>query len=205
MRIIIGMVETTPPSKPTAPPKMPSSTNGVVDIGTTVIKDAAVFKRERDANLSDFTKKYNQLKDLYTQAIKDALSETDKARQSTLISRVLDSNKAMSALINSFTGNIDPSQYTVSPELKIQMANDADVLKKEHEDIQQGASELGALKSIIDRNKTDKKEVTDTFEVYAIWIFIAIAILIYVIVTRGSALSAFNTKPSMPVLTGGHR
>lgn len=192
-------------TSPTPTSTKPSGVNGLVNIGTTGIKDAGEFKSARDSYLNDFTNKYNQLKAIYTQSVKDALAETDKPRQTTLISRVLDANKAMSALINAFTANIDPNAYTTRPEMKAQMLSDADVLKKEHEDIQQGASELGALKNIIDRNKEDKKEVTDTFQIYAIWIFIAIAILIYVIVTRGPSLSAFNTKPSMPVVTGGHR
>ena len=199
------VAKSTPPPKPMSSPQQAAGFNGVVNIGTNGIKDVGEFKNARDSYLNDFTNKYNQLKSIYMQSVKDALAETDKPRQSTLISRVLDSNKAMSALVNAFTANIDPNAYAIRPEMKAQMLADADTLKKEHEDIQQGASDLGALKNIIERNKADKKEVTDTFEVYAIWIFIAIAILIFVIVTRGPSLSAFNTKPSMPVVAGGHR
>jgi len=57
------------------------------------MKDVGEFKSARDSYLNDFTNKYNQLKSIYTQSVKDALAETDKPRQTTLISRVLDANK----------------------------------------------------------------------------------------------------------------
>ena len=186
-----------PAPKPVAKPMAAPTSNK--------FNDAGEFKRARDTFLNTFKAEYEQLKTIYTDTVKAAIAETDKAHQSTLIKRVLDTNQSMLALINGFTGNMNHDQYQTNPNLRGEISEDMKTLKAEYEKIQQGAVELGGLKSVIERTKADKKEVTDMFHIYAVWMFVAIAVLIYVIITRGPSLSAFNTKPSMPVISGGHR
>lgn len=162
--------------------------------------DASTFQSGRDSQLKNFQKMYADLKAQYTTAVNNSLKEPDPTKRSTLIVQVLGLNKQIAALINSFSGTVDPGTCRTNPDLKNQLTKDLEKYNKDYENIQQGTSQLTGLKDSIKTIDEKSTETKSWFSWYAIMVGIAIVVLIYIVVTRVS--SAFNTQPSVSAVTG---
>jgi hypothetical protein len=82
------------------------------------------FKTHRSKQLADFQKQYGDLKTEYSTSVTNAVKEQDRSKQCILIKQVLDVNKKITALLNSFSGNIDPGTCKSNPELKTRLLGD---------------------------------------------------------------------------------
>jgi hypothetical protein len=159
------------------------------------------FKTHRSKQLADFQKQYGDLKTEYSTSVTNAVKEQDRSKQCILIKQVLDVNKKITALLNSFSGNIDPGTCKSNPELKTRLLGDLNQYKKEHEEIQQGREQLVGLKSALERTKEKTEEINDMFSWYAVLIGMSVVVLIFIIIFRTTS-SMFNTQPSAPVFAG---
>lgn len=159
------------------------------------------FKTQRSKQLADFQKQYGDLKTEYSTAVINAVKEQDRSKQCMLIKQVLDTNKKITALLNSFNANVDPGTCKANPELKTRLLADLNQYKKEHEEIQQGREQLVGLQNALERTKEKTIEINDMFSWYAVLIGVSVLILLFIIMFRTSS-SMFNTQPSAPVFAG---
>lgn len=164
--------------------------------------DASEFKTERTKQLADFQKQYNQLKTDYSSAVVNALKEQDRSKQCVLIKQVLDTNKKITALLKSFSANVDPGTCKANPQLQSKLRADLEQYNKEHEEIQQGKEQLAGLQNALERTKEKTHEIVELFSWYAILIGLSVVILIFIVVFRTSS-SMFNTQTSTSIFPSG--
>jgi Fe2+ transport system protein B len=161
--------------------------------------EASEFKNVRDTALQSFQTQYNGLKSTYSSAVINALKEQDRSKQCLLIKQVLDTNKKITALINSFKGTADPETCKANPLLKQRLQSDLEEYNKQYENIQQGSNQLNALKSAIETANEKSNEIQQIFPWYAILIIISVVILIFIIVFRSGSSGATNAQTSTSV------
>ena len=87
------------------------------------------FKTQRGKQLADFQKQYGDLKSEYSTSVINAVKEQDRSKQCILIKQVLDVNKKITALLNSFNSNVDPGTCKSNPELKTRLMTDLNQFK----------------------------------------------------------------------------
>jgi Fe2+ transport system protein B len=165
------------------------------------VMDVSEFKTDRSKQLADFQKQYSGLKTEYSSSVVNALKEQDRSKQCLLIKQVLDTNKKITALLKSFSANIDPGTCKSNPQIQTKLRSDLDQYSKEYEEIQQGQDQLSGLKNAIERTKEKTKDITENFSWYAVLIFLSVVILIFIILFRTSS-NMFNTQPSTSVFSG---
>jgi len=162
--------------------------------------DASTFQSARNSQLTSFQKIYADLKTQYTASVNNALKESDPTKRTTLIVQSMGLNKQIAALINSFSGTVDPNTCKENPGLKDSLRNDLKKYNQDYESIQQGTSQLTGLQDAIKQNDTKITETASWFSWYSVMIGIAIVVLIYMVVTRVS--SPLNTQTTMSAVSG---
>jgi Fe2+ transport system protein B len=163
--------------------------------------DASVFSAGRNTQLKNFQTQYDTLKSEYSSAVVNALKEQDRSKQCILIKQVLDTNKKITGLLRSFSGNLDPGTCKSNPEIKNIIQRDLETYNKEHEDIQQGRDQLSSLKNAIERTKEKTKEVIGTFSWFAILMLVSVVALLFIVIFRVGS-SVLNTQTSTAVVPG---
>ena len=162
--------------------------------------DASTFQQTRDTQLKSFQSMYGSLKTQYVSAVNNALKESDPTKRSTLIVQSLGLNKQIAALINSFSGTVDPNTCKQNPGLKNTLRDDLKKYNQDYESIQQGTSQLTGLQDAIKQNDKQTAETASWFSWYSVMVGIAIIVLIYMVVTRVS--SPLNTQTTVSAVSG---
>ena len=162
--------------------------------------DASTFQQTRDTQLKSFQSMYGSLKTQYVSAVNNALKESDPTKRSTLIVQSLGLNKQIAALINSFSGTVDPNTCKQNPGLKSTLRDDLKKYNQDYESIQQGTSQLTGLQDAIKQNDKQTAETASWFSWYSVMVGIAIIVLIYMVVTRVS--SPLNTQTTVSAVSG---
>lgn len=162
--------------------------------------DATEFRNDRDKQLTEFQKQYNDLKSLYSSSVVNALKEQDRPRQCMQIKQVLDTNKQITSLLKSFSGTVDPGTCKSNPNLKPMLQADLEKYNKQYEEIQQGQDQLAGLKYAIEQTKEKTKDIREQFSWYFILIVVSVIVLVFVVLFRSTSSSMFNTESSASIL-----
>lgn len=160
------------------------------------------FKASRDANLTAFQTKYDQLKSEYTDAMRQAKSETDRAKQCVHIQKALDTNKQMSVLVDGFLKLVSEGGCNLSPADVDKIRADSEKLKTQHSALKDGRDKTASLESVHSDLTSKIEHVTGVNQFYLLLLGVGMLILVVLIIYSG-VRRAFNAKPVAPILPGG--
>lgn len=165
--------------------------------------DPSEFRTERNKQLTEFQKRYADLKAQYSASVVNALQEQDRPRQCMQIKQVLDTNKQITSLLKSFSGTVDPGTCASNPSLKPMLQSDLEKYNKQYEEIQQGQDQLSGLKYAIEQTKEKTKEIREQFSWYFVLIAVSVLVLIFIVLFRTTSSGVFDTQTSSSVLPTG--
>lgn len=159
------------------------------------------FKVAREQRLKIFEDKYASLKQVYSDALKSSISETDRTKQCMLIKKTLDANQKLTALVQEFLAVSDSKTCSVTPERIRQLRQDMETYKSQYAEIQQGRDKIHSLQKAYD-DLEQKIEVVHGVEfIYASLLAFGLLMLVLLMFHSGIR-SALDTYSVSPIIAG---
>lgn len=147
--------------------------------------DVQRFRDSREKELSDFKKQYTFLKTEYSAALKSAIAETDPAKQSELITRVLTINSSMAEELRDIIGKLNQGSQGFDPKELNELTNELVQYQKDYEEIEQSKDKVNTLKKIHETNTEILKKANTWYAIY---------IAIFVVLLFVAAYLVFKTE-----------
>lgn len=157
------------------------------------------FRTERDRQLKEFEDKYAYLKSGYSDALRSAMGETDRAKQCVLIKTALDKNKEITTAVQSFLTLSDDKTCKLTPDMIRDLRADIEKYKQQHTEIQQGRDRVYSLQQSYDQLQQQTTIVHGSQFLYIILIG-CFAILLFILVSASSIRNILNAEPIASVI-----
>jgi cell fate (sporulation/competence/biofilm development) regulator YlbF (YheA/YmcA/DUF963 family) len=154
------------------------------------------FKVAREQRLKIFEERYAYLKQMYSDALKKSISETDRTKQCMLIKKTLEANQKLTALVQEFLAVSDSKTCSVTPERIRQLRQDMETYKTQYGEIQQGRDKIYSLQKAYDTLEQKIEVVRGVEFIYACLLAFGVILLVLLMFNSGirSALNAYSVS-----------
>lgn len=125
--------------------------------------DITQYQKNRAAELQSFRKEYEDLKKQYSSLLTQAVYETDTKKQAELVKQILSINSGLAQHVREF---IKGSKGKFDPALISELTADIIRYQKEYEAIQKASDKTNALRTILDNDKNQLKDIQSKFNIW---------------------------------------
>jgi hypothetical protein len=139
--------------------------------------DIIQYQKNRDENLSQFQKQYDDLKVQYRSHLYDAGNESDPKKQSDLVQQTLSINKEIAKHLRDFLGTSKELNTTTITNLTQDIIN----YQKEHNDIETSKNKTKTTRGILMQKQTQLQQLQLNFNLFLGFLLAGIFLLVILI------------------------
>lgn len=144
--------------------------------------DADKFRASRKAQLDEFTKEYNTLKQEYSATLLSAIQEQDPKQQQSLVSKVLAINAEIADKVRSMLSEVTKAgDKTSIDDLSKKLVH----YQKQYDEIEKGKSSVSTLKLIYQDDQTKLADAQKMYTFYVVALVVLAFLLVFMIVRSG--------------------
>jgi hypothetical protein len=164
--------------------------------------DIIQYQKDRDAEVAEFQKSYNDLKVKYSSLLSDAVNEQDPAKQSELVQQILQVNAELSSEVRAFIAQ-SGQKDGYDPKVLADINNELITNQNQYNEIKHTQDMTTTLANILNEKKGELEGMRNKYTLFiGLLIFAILVVLFFLFRTPSQSIFSTALSESMPPTPG---
>ncbi len=142
--------------------------------------DIIQYQKDRDAELAQFQKSYNDLKTKYSSLLSEAVNEQDPANQASLVQQILQVNAELSSEVRAFIAQSGQKEG-YDPKVLSEINQDLVTYQNQYAEIKGTQDMTVTLQNILNAKENEVQSLRSRYNIFIGILVLAILVILFLI------------------------